>query len=150
MIPLWLPDNETQDSSVFKVQPGNTAVLVATGFERFRTNTDAKEFRSPQLACLHRLIFDYEQVGVGALEPRTACECVYEFTQTIINVTDEVMRRSGCLVSIGGCDTTGLVALPGIYYLHLNDATAIGAAQVWLELIKNENLPLPLLKEYVL
>lgn len=150
LVPLWLPDNETQDSSVFKVLDGYTALLVATGFERFRVNTETKEFRSPQLACLHRLIFLVDQVNVGALEPRTACDYLYEVTQNITNVTDEVMYRSDCMLTLGGCDTVGVLPIPGTYYFHLNDATAIGTAQIWIELYRNDNLPQSLLTGYVL
>lgn len=150
LIPLWLPDNETQDSSVFKVLAGHTALLIATGFERFRVNTDAKEFRSPQLACLHQVIFDYDQVGVGALEPRTVCDCVYEFTRTVVNITDVLMQRNGCALSLGSCTSFALLSLPGSYYFHLNDETAVGTAQVWVDFHKNENLPQSLLTGYVL
>lgn len=147
MIPLWLPSNETQDSSVFKVCPGTVALLVATGFERFRTRTEAKEFESPQLACIHRLIFDYETVAVGALEPRSACDYLYEITQTLTHVTDEVVWNKRCMWSIGGCDNTKIIAVPGTYYLHLNDASAIGQAQVWIDVYKTADMPIELLKD---
>lgn len=149
MMPLWSPENDTPDSSIFKVRTGFTAILIATGFSRFRTNTDAKEFRSPHLACLHRLILSDGTIPVGALEPCSACDYIYDISPAIV-VTDEVARHSGCLMSVGGCDTIGVLPIPGIYYLHLNDATSIGTAQVWIEMYQNDSLPLPLLERYVL
>lgn len=146
MIPLWLPDNNTLDSSVFRICPGQVALLVATGFKRYKVRTDPAAFQSPHLACFHRVIVDYETKLVGSLEPRTTCDYLYEITQTLTHEIDTVLWSNGCLMSIGGCNNIKLFAIPGSYYLRLNDVTSLGEAQVWIDLYKADELPLDLLQ----
>lgn len=142
MIPLWLPENETQDSSVFTLTPGKVALLFATGFERYKVRTDSAEARSPQSACLHRLIFECERVPVGALAPCSVCDYLFNFTRTVCNYTDGPVWTGDCVWSLRACDNTKLIGLPGVYYLHLNDETAVGTAQVWIEMYRADQLPL--------
>lgn len=148
LIPMWQPTNDTPDSLVFTLRTGEVALLVATGFAKKRTKTTATEFDSAQLACLHRLIFEHNPDNIIALEPCTCCDFMYEFNSRSSVVYDEPVRVNGKTLGLSKCDNTMLLALPGSYYFHLNDTTAIGKAQVWIDVYKSGELPLELLGEY--
>lgn len=149
MTPLWLPTNDTQDSAVFQILPGAVALLVATGFERWRKPTSSREVKAAQKACLRRLFVDYSEEFVGALEPVGSCQFLYEITRTNTHITEVPVASHGCPWVISGCDNHKLLALPGAYYLRLNDETAVGTAQVWVEMFKISDLPLELLQGFV-
>lgn len=145
---MWQPTNDTPDSLAFTVRIGETALLVASGFKRLRTCTSATEMQSKQFACLHRLIFEYSAERPVALEPCTCCDYMYEHSSFSSIIYDEPVMVNGKFLGLSKCDNTMLLALPGTYYFHLNDTTAIGTAQVWIEIYKTEELPLALLGDF--
>lgn len=149
LVPIWQDDNDTPDSLVFSLQPGDVALLVATGFARKRTRTDAVEMDSPQFACLHRLIFDDRKGHVTALEPTSYCDYLYDVIAIDRIIYDEPVYVHGCGVGLSKCSNTMLWALPGIYYFHLNDTTAIGKAQVWVDVYKADKLPIHMLGDFI-
>lgn len=100
------------------------------------------------MVCLHRLIFEYNPAKPIALEPCTCCDFMFEFSDSWSTVYDEPVRINGKPVALTKCNNTMLLSLPGTYYFHLNDTTAIGQAQVWIDIYKKEELPLELLGEY--
>lgn len=148
LVSLWQSDNDTPDSSVFTVRPGNAAILVATGFALKRTRTDPAEMESPQFACLHHLLFVDKNSRILALEPCSACDYVYDIIATDVSAYDEPVYVNGQPWGLSKCNNTMLWALPGTYYLHLNDTTGIGKAQVWIEIIGIEKLPLSVLGDF--
>lgn len=149
LIPMWQPTNDTPDSLVFTLRANEVALLVATGFARYRTRTTVTEMRSPQFACLHRLIFEYNADTPVALEPCTCCDFLYEHNPEWAIVFDEPVQLNGCVLGLSKCHNTMLLGVPGSYYFHLNDTTAIGRAQVWIDVFKSDELPLQLLGEYM-
>lgn len=150
LIPMWQPKNDTLDSLVFTLNAGEVALLVATGFDKHRTRTTDSEFTSLQQACLHRLIFECNPIPSVMLEPCSCCDYMYELTGNKLSVVyDEPVMRNGCFISLSKCNNTMLLALPGSYYFHLNDTTAIGKAQIWIDVFKSDVLPLNLLSAYM-
>lgn len=149
LIPLWQSTNHTANSLAFTLCANEVALFVAMGFESSRTKTTASEMRSPQKACLHRIIVEYNPEQPTALEPCNSCEFMYEYHPTKSTVYDEPVRVNGCVFSLSKCNNTMLLALPGTYYFHLNDTTAIGQVQIWVEIYKVDELPLALLGDYL-
>lgn len=147
LVPMWQADNDTPDSQVFSIQPGEVALLVATGFARKRTRISQTEMDSAQFACLHRLIFADGKSTTIALEPCNYCDYMYAVVANTA-VYDEPVSVNGRTVGLSRCDNTMLWALPGIYYLHLNDTTGIGKAQVWIDVFNADKLPLNLLGDF--
>lgn len=145
LIPMWQPANDTPDSLVFTLRTGEVALLVAEGFARKRTRTTSTEMDSPQFACLHQLIFEYSNDVALALEPCTCCDYMYDINVTDATIHDVPVYLNGHPVGLSKCNNTILWALPGSYYFHLNDTTAIGTAQVWIDVFKAEELPLSML-----
>lgn len=147
LISLWQPDNATLDSAPFTLKPGEAAILTATGFAKKRTKTTAEEFDSSQVACLHRLIALISPSGVVTDEPSSLCDALSAniYATTIV---DTAVRVNGSTLGLSKCNNTLVFALPGTYYFHLNDTTAIGAAQVWLDIVQADKLPAELLKDF--
>lgn len=150
MTPLWLPHNNTQDSEIFQIYPGTAALLIATGFERWRKPTSTREARSPQKACLRRLLVEYDEEFAGTSEPTGSCWYSRDFTKTNVRTIDVPVALHGCPWTISGCDNHKLLALPGIYYLRLNDKTAVSKAQVWVEMFSISDLPLEFLRSFTI
>lgn len=148
LIPMWQSTNNTPDSLVFTLHTGEVALLEATGFSRKRTRTTQSEMESPQFACLHRLIFEYDSGSSIALEPCTCCDYMYEIGSTNTKIYDEPVYLHGKPLGLSKCNNTMVWALPGSYYFHLNDTTGIGQAQVWIDVFKSEELPLGLLGDF--
>lgn len=151
LIPMWQDGNNTLDSLVFTLRPGEVALVVATGFAKHRTRTTDTEFDSPQIACLHRIILEPNLTsGVVALEPCSCCDFAYEFNPRaeLVVVYDEPVYVNGRVFGLSKCDNTQVLALPGTYYFHLNDTTAIGNAQIWIDVFKPGTLPLNLLSGF--
>lgn len=149
LVPLWQSDNDTPDSSVFTIRSGDMALLVATGFAPKRTRTGPAEMESPQFACLHQLIFADSNSRTIALEPCSACDYVYDIAASDIAAYDEPVYVNGQPWGLSKCNNTMLWALPGTYYLHLNDTTGIGKAQVWVEAFPVGKLPLGMLGDFI-
>lgn len=149
MIPLWQDGNNTTDSLVFTLKAGEVALLVATGFEAKRVKTSASELDGPQFACLRRLIFDCEPGVIVALEPCSYCDFMFEqgsMTKSI--ACDQGVYVNGNALGLSKCNNTMLLTVPGSYYFHLNDDTAIGQAQIWIEKYNVEDFPSPTFAQY--
>lgn len=149
MIPLWEDGNNTPDSFVFTLKAGEVALLTASGFAARRVKTSASEMDGPQMACLRRLIFDCIPGEVVALEPCSYCDFMFaqgDMTKSI--ACDEAVNVNGNALGLSLCNNTLLLALPGSYYFHLNDTTAIGQAQIWIEKYKADELPSALFEQF--
>lgn len=149
MIPLWQNGNETQDSPIFTIDVGKVAVLFATGFAAKRVRVSETELDGPQFACLRRVIFDCAPGVVVALEPCSYCDYLYEqgsLTKSII--CDEGVYVNGNALGLSKCNNLMVLGLPGSYYFHLNDTTAIGKAQIWVEMYNIADLPASLITQF--
>lgn len=147
MYPLWLQNNDTQNSLVFVVSPGWVASLFATGFERFAAHLNSEDFESPQLACLHRIVLRHKVKNVGLPEPGNCCSILGEIKTLDTTVFDEEVWNEHCLWSMGSCDNIKILPFPGTYYFHLNDETAVGKAQIWVDFFKSDEIPLHMMRE---
>lgn len=135
MIPLWGPKNLTQQSTVFHVRPGQVAMLVASGMTKYKFQ-GAGESRQRQTFCVYRVLADYDIMQPAGVTAGSFCDQVFDMATV---PADVVYVPTGwqltCLAN------TKIIGLPGSYQLELNDATAIGTAQVWLEILPMEKIP---------
>ena len=132
-IPLWLEANDTLYSSHFFVKPGWSAVLFAANLSEEKVRKSASEFKGPQMACVERLIYKFRRP-----EPKPDCcgICSHVFEVSLpeaeLKAADYVETCS-LPWTLEPCRNIGVIGIPGIYRLKLNDATAIGEAQVYVE-----------------
>lgn len=135
---LWSPENLTQVSSSFVVDPARCVLLTAVGLDEYKTQTEAS-FKVAQMVCVERLLFDplphdFENNGCG-------CTWIFDSTPMAKGVPPEPVTVNGCSWSLSHCNNTRLVGLPGTYRLWLNDATAIGKVQVYAESFALHQIP---------
>lgn len=139
---LWSPGNDSLYSDLFSVSVGSVCVLFATNLERDKVKVDDSEFVSPQSICVHRLVYTANRT----YKQNAVCEVV-AITDAPVLVADEIVQTCRCRDKEGNCwiltqsNNIGIIGLPGIYRLELNDATAIGVAQVYAELYPADSLP---------
>lgn len=125
LIPLWSADNHTLYSDMFNIAPGKVCVLTAANLACEKVRTTDLEFIGPQAVCIHRVIHMPE----AALCKNVTCDWVIAAARGVMVAEDEIP----CWV-LTPSDNIRIIGLPGTYRLELNDATAIGVAQVYAEL----------------
>lgn len=131
MEPLWLAENKTQFSSVFSVAPGKAVLLHAVGLEQWAFRVDATTPRQRQMLCVRRVLHGFDKV---VYKTAGRCDWVFDVDNTKGYVlADDLVCTNGCSWSLSSSNMLGVIALPGAYRLELNDATAIGVAQVYAE-----------------
>lgn len=135
---LWAPDNFTQFSSLINVPAGKVAVLFAVGLKpvAYRTMDSIKR---PQVVCVRRVLF-----GFAGAQPRSHDQhcCVYDVADMKgMQIEDEIVQTCGKPWMMSMCRNLACIPLPGIYRLELNDTTAIGEAQVYVEIYDNDAIP---------
>ena len=126
--PLWRPDNTSMFSDVFNVPPGKVCLLYATGLLSERVKVEDAEFKVPQAFCVKRLLYEPDLVyGKNA-----TCDWVAVSTSAQ-QIADEYVQTSNGCWTLTEAHNIGIIGLPGVYRLEINDATAIGTAQVYAE-----------------
>ena len=131
-IPLWGELNDTVLSDVFHVPAGKCAVLFATGLSEEKTRVSAEEFKGPQMICV-------ERVGLAANvgEPVSPCDgqCGPSSARPMSARVEASDVVESCVMpwTLEPCHNLGIIGIPGAYRLRLNDATAVGTAQVYAE-----------------
>lgn len=135
MTPLWSPKNLTQKSCVFHLRPGEVGMLVASGMEKYKFRVE-NEPQTRQTICVWRVLADYDTVQPAGITAGSFCDPVFDMAA----VQSDVIYVPTCWKLTCGANT-GIIGLPGSYQLELNDATAIGAVQVWLDILPMEKIP---------
>lgn len=131
-IPLWSGSNSTQLSSVFIVPPGRAVLLFASGLLDERVRTSAAQFKGPQAVCVERLVFGFDAPAPASF--RDGCACVVDASLPSADMkSSEQMQTCSLPWMLEPCRNFGIIGIPGTYRLRLNDATAIGTAQVYAE-----------------
>lgn len=137
--PLWSSTNTSMFSDVFNVPPGNVCLLFATGFEKYKYRTDNTEPVSSQCVCVRRLLHEFDTESVKKF---AGCDWVYSVKDArAVNIADELVATCGAPWQLTLCRNLGIIGVPGTYRLELNDATAIGTAQVYAELYGIHDFP---------
>lgn len=136
--PLWDDANNTLYSSHFFVKPGWSAVLFAVNLSEEKVRKSAAEFKGPQMACVEKLIYDCKHP-----EPKSGCCGICSGTRAVeapeaeLQAVDYVETCS-LPWTLEPCRNIGIIGIPGVYRVRLNDATAVGTAQVYVEFYKHE------------
>ncbi len=137
---LWQPTNNTLNSNVFSVRPGYCAVLFAVGLLEEKVRQSAAEFTTPQTICVRRLVYDYDNIKLTRCT--LCCDDIYDLDATTAkNVGDELVATGGCTWALTPDNNLAIIGVPGVYQLQLNDATAIGVAQVYAEWYPVDSIP---------
>lgn len=136
MEPLWSATNNTLYSSLINVPPGAVAVLFATGLqsEAYRSTDSIKR---PQIVCVQRVLFGFDTPSTPGFTP-----CVYDVDMLRgKEIVAEFVMTCGKPWQMSKKRNIAVIPLPGIYRLQLNDSTAIGEAQVYVELYSVNDIP---------
>ena len=134
--PLWSADNFTMFSDVFSVPAGKICILFAAGLERDRVKTSTSEFSGKQAVCVRRMLYAPDLVfGKNA-----TCDWV-ALSTSATKIADERVQTCGRCWMLTESHNIGIIGVPGIYRLELNDATAIHDAQVYAELLDADAVP---------
>ena len=137
---LWQPTNKTLYSNAFTVNAGYCAVLFATGLLEDKVRQSAAEFACPQTICVRRLVYDFTK---SQLKPCSSC-CDYIFDlkgSAAKNAGDELVSTCGSPWALDPERNLAIIGIPGLYRLQLNDATAIGVAQVYVDWYPLDTIP---------
>lgn len=131
--PLWDDANNTLYSSHFFVKPGWSAVLFAASLSDEKVRKSAAEFKGPQMACVEKLVYNCKWP-----EPKADCCGVCSHVRELglpeaELVAADYVETCSLPWTLEPCRNLGIIGIPGIYRLRLNDATAIGTAQVYVE-----------------
>lgn len=142
MTPLWSPENRTRFSSVFCVPPRQVCVLHAVGFEKFAYRADATAFQTSQVACVRRVLYGFDTASFADAKESQSCGFVFDITESRADkISDLVVTTCNGSWQIGMCRNLAIIGVPGSYRLELNDATAVGVANVYAELVHVDAMP---------
>jgi hypothetical protein len=139
--PLWDRTNTTLFSSVFNVAAGQVCVLQAANFEKWAYRQDASQIQVQQMVCVRRVLHDFVVDGIA----RDQCGWIFNLDNVRSEkIVDAFVQTCGVPWQLTLCKNIGIIGLPGSYRLELNDATAIGIAQVYAEVYDAKSIPLQL------
>lgn len=140
---LWAPWVDSQDSFVFHLRPFQFAYIFATRFEKYKTRASAQELETRQYACLHKVLFEFSCDCTPPFAPAYEnCDCIFDVSKVAPTVVeDEVVWIDGCMWRVSQKDNYKILDFPGFYYFHLNDATAVGEAQIYIEIFNKHHKP---------
>lgn len=143
MYPLWSETNTSLYSGVFTVPTGKVAILFVTGLLGEKVKVCAGEFKTKQAVCVRRLLFNFDTKEFAKyLVQGLPCGAIYDISRVKeVNIVDEPVRTCGLPWQMTMCRNIALLGVPGTYRLKLNDATAIGEAQVYYELVDANKIP---------
>ena len=143
MYPLWSETNTTMFSSVFDVPPGKVAILFASGLKAEKVRVCPGEFKGKQTVCVRRLLYNFEPADYKEyLVDGLPCGAIFDIDNVkAVNIVDELVHTCGLPWQMTVCRNVAVLGLPGTYRLELNDATAVGEAQVYVELVDADKLP---------
>lgn len=136
-VELWLSDSHSMNSDIFTVPPGKVCVLCAANLAKEKVRVTNAEFKTCQSVCVYRIVHTADAV----LEQRGSfCNWVVAAVD-VSKVVDEILYTNGCCWELNNANNLRIIGVPGTYRLRLNDATAIGVAQVYADLYDVEQIP---------
>lgn len=137
---LWQKNNRTMYSSVFNVPAGYCVTLFATGLLDEKVRQSAEEFTVPQIVCVRRLVHEYEKAQTILCEG--CCGYIFDLANVRADtINDGLVSTCGRPWQLDPCRNIGIIGVPGTYRLHINDATAVGVAQVYADWYRASQIP---------
>jgi hypothetical protein len=129
-VPFKLFDSNSgyPDSEIFYLNPGYHAIVRSYGFYGGNVTPVAGSFATKQQACLKQIYrtFKKEELdGACGVFPSIPSFGLDEYHE-------EVVISNGCEWHLSACQTVGVISLPGLYRLSLNDAAAVGNVHIYL------------------
>lgn len=136
-VALWSEANHTMFSDMFAIAPGKVCLLYASGLEKEKVRVTDAEFKTCQTVCVRRVI----HMAEGVLSKRdTWCDWVITAVD-VEKVVDDLVQSCNVCWELSHANNLRIIGVPGTYRLELNDATAIGVAQVYADLFDARQLP---------
>lgn len=139
-VPLVTEHSEAVESPFFWVFPGEIVMAQAFGFACHAAREDSSERLVPQEACLQMVLFKEVRPEL----PPDGCPCVKVYnlkriTSKVIAIDDVML--DGCCVCLSASNNLMLINVPGAYRFVLNDASALGAARIFLRAFRATDIP---------
>lgn len=135
VIRLWNEANHTLYSDIFAVPEGKAAILMAAGLEGNKVKATDTEISVPQTFCIHRLVLKSDTI----VKCNTFCNWVVESTPAEIE-TDQVISICNNCWTLTDERNFAIIGVPGLYRASLNDATLVGVAQLYAELVALDSI----------
>lgn len=140
---LWIAENRTTLSSVFCVPPRQVCILHAVDFEKYAYRASADEFLVPQVACVRRILYGFDAAAFTSAKDNQSCNFTFDVTGAKADlISDHVVTTCNGPWQLSMCRNLAIIGVPGNYRLELNDATAVGVANVYAELVNIDAIPL--------
>lgn len=135
-VALWSNSNSIY-SDIFSIAPGKVCMLYAIGLEKEKVRVTDAEFKTCQSVCVRRIVHlaKKELARGGILNDWIVSSVDVEM------VADDIIQNSDCCWELTHANNLRIIGVPGTYRLELNDATAVGVAQVYADLIDVTQLP---------
>lgn len=130
MIRLWRETNHTLYSDIFNIPEGKAAILMAAGLEGKKVKVTDTEFTTLQTFCINRLILKSDVI----VKCNNFCNWVVEPTPAEIEAEIVVTICNECW-TLTDERNLAIIGVPGLYRATLNDATLVGVAQLYAELV---------------
>ena len=134
---LWSAENSTMYSDIFSIAPGKVCVLHATGLEKEKVRVTDTEFKTCQTVCVRRIL----HMAEGIVTPTSVFADWVVSGVNVSKIVDDVVQWNNSCWILSHANNLRIIGIPGTYRLELNDATAIGVAQVYAELYDANQLP---------
>lgn len=135
VIRLWPDNNRTMLSDIFTVPEGKAAILMAAGLEGNKVKVSDTEISVLQTFCIHRLILKSDTI----VRCNAFCNWVVESTPAEIEAEEVVTICNECW-TLTDERNLAIIGVPGLYRASLNDATLVGVAQLYAELVALDSI----------
>lgn len=136
-VELWPDYNNTIYSNVFSLAPGKVCMLYATGLELERARVTDAEFKTVQSVCVRRVV----HLATKSLARSGIMQDWIVASVDVDTVADDIVQNNGCCWELTHANNFRIIGVPGTYRLELNDATAVGHAQVYADLVDVRQVP---------
>lgn len=136
-VKLWSAGNSTIYSDVFNIPQSKVCLLCATGLEKEKVRVTDAEMKTCQIVCVKRIVYLSDGVlGLGGVLNDWVVTGV-----DVSKVVDDFVQINNCCWELSHANNLRVIGIPGVYRLQLNDATAVGVAQVYADLYDADQLP---------
>ena len=120
---LWSETNHTMYSDIFSVPEGKAA-------EGNKVKISDTEMTVLQTFCIHRVILKSDAV----IKCNSLCNWIVEPTPAEVEVDQLISICNDCW-TLTDERNIGIIGVPGLYRASINDATLVGVAQLYVDLV---------------
>lgn len=140
--PLFTELSTSTESSMFFVNPGEIAQVMAFGFAKTASKADNTTRTVIQAAHLEQVLLTEEFKPSTMEKNGCCCPILYnlsDFRETILAY--EPVRKCGQCIMMCRGDNMMLINTPGLYRFVLNDVNALGIVRMYIRMFTRDEFP---------